>query len=55
MVLACKFKSRTQWEFHFDEWMSTWARTGPTTIVRYVRIRHCACLETLMRSYTRET
>jgi hypothetical protein len=28
MVLAWKLKSRTQWEFHHDEWMSTWARVG---------------------------
>jgi len=28
MILAWKLKSRTQWEFHFDEWMSTWARIG---------------------------
>jgi hypothetical protein len=28
MILACKLHSSTQWEFHYDEWMSTWARFG---------------------------
>lgn len=28
MILAWKLNSTTQWEFHYDEWMSTWARYG---------------------------
>jgi len=31
LILAWKLHSSTQWEFHYDEWMSTWARYGALT------------------------
>jgi len=32
MILAWKFRSKTQWEFSFSEWMTTWSLQGAFNI-----------------------